>query len=116
MKRLLLLTTAFLFLFKVNAQDTIHVQAMTFGSAQDTFVVFPPDTFGIEKIIMNYKLRCPFAAPCGEWDYLTYTHLYKATGLWDSVSHQAPSYIVNGSSPDSFQYMYNPSYAYNSHF
>jgi hypothetical protein len=89
---------------------------MTFGSAQDTSVVFPPDTFGIEKIIMNYKLRCPFNGPCGEWDYLTYTHLYKPTGVWDSVSHSAPNFVVNGASPDSFQYMNNPSYSYDSHF
>jgi len=117
MKRILL-TSAILFLFSQNlkAQDTIHVQAMTFGSAQDTFIVFPPDTFGIEKIIMNYTLRCPYAAPCGEWDYLTYTHLYKPTGAWDSVSHIAPNFMVNGLSPDSFQYMNNPSYSYSNHF
>lgn len=99
-----------------SAQDTIHVQTMTFGSAQDTLVVFPPDTFGIAKIIMNYKLRCPYTVQCGEWDYLTYTHLYKPTGAWDSVSHIAPSYIVNGASPDSFQYMFSPSYQYSAHF
>ena len=117
MKRLLLiLNLSFLIFNSSRAQDTIHVQAMTFGSAQDTLVVFPPDTFGIEKIIMNYKLRCPFAVQCGEWDYLTYTHLYQPTGVWDSVSHIAPGYIINGTSPDSFQYMYNPSYAYNTHF
>ena len=92
------------------------MQAMTFGSAQDTFVVFPPDTFGIEKIIMNYTLHCPYTLPCGEWDYLTYTHLYKPTGVWDSVSHTAPNYVVNGLSPDSFQYMNNPSYTYSGHF
>ena len=108
----------FLFLssLTVKSQDTIHVQAMTFGSAQDTMVVFPPDTFGIEKIIMNYKLRCPYTIQCGEWDYLTYTFLYKPTGAWDSVSHVAPSYIVNGTSPDTFQYMNTPSYQYNTHF
>ena len=98
------------------AQDTIHVQAMTFGSAQDTLVVFPPDTFGIEKIIMNYTLRCPYSTQCGEWDYLTYTYLYKPTGVWDSVSHIVPSFVVNGASPDSFQYMNSPSYAYQTHF
>ncbi len=99
-----------------KAQDTIHVQTMTFGSAQDTMVVFPPDTFGIEKIIMNYKLRCPLTVQCGEWDYLTYTYLYKPTGMLDSVSHVYPGYVVNGASPDSFSYMNNPSYQYNTHF
>ena len=117
MKRfILILCTAISIFTTSSAQDTIHVQAMTFGSAQDTFVVFPPDTFGIEKIIMNYKLRCPYILPCGEWDYLTYTHLYKPTGVWDSVSHIAPSFIVNGASPDTFQYMNSPSYSYSNHF
>ena len=117
MKRLLLAFSAVLCLQSfVRAQDTIHVQTMTFGSAQDTIVVFPPDTFGIEKIIMNYKLRCPYTVQCGEWDYLTYTYLYQPTGLWDSVSHSVPSFIVNGSSPDSFPYMFNPSYSYQTHF
>jgi len=117
MKRILLALSFYLLILKpAVAQDTIHVQTMTFGSTQDTLVVFPPDTFSTEKIIMNYKLRCPYTVQCGEWDYLTYTYLYKPTGVWDSVSHVAPSYLVNGASPDSFQYMYNPSYSYNPHF
>jgi hypothetical protein len=102
--------------FSTHAQDTIHVQVMTYGSAQDTHVVFPPDTFGIEKIIMNYKLRCPYTTQCGEWDYLTYTYIYKPTGLYDSVMHIAPSYIVNGNSPDSLQLMLTPSWSYSGHF
>lgn len=92
------------------------MQAMTYGSSQDTFIVFPPDTFGIEKIIMNYKLRCPYTVQCGEWDYLTYTYLYKPTGLFDSVMHVVPNYIVNGTSPDSLPLMLSPSYSYSAHF
>ncbi len=99
-----------------KAQDTIHVQVMTFGSSQDTSVVFPPDTFGIEKIIMNYKLHCPDPVQCGEWDYLTYTYLYKPTGLFDSVMHIVPSYVVDGMSPDSIPLMLTPSYSYSAHF
>src|SRR3982751_5112719 len=107
MKKALLPVFIFYYLFSITlkAQDTIHVQVMTFGSAQDTSVVFPPDTFGIEKIIMNYTLRCPYTVQCGEWDYLTYTYLYKPTGRYDSVMHTAPSYVVNGSSPDSVPLM-----------
>jgi hypothetical protein len=102
--------------YSVKAQDTIRIQVMTYGSPQDTHVVFPPDTFGIEKIIMNYKLRCPFTSQCGEWDYLTYTNLFKPTGDYDSVMHVAPSYIVNGNSPDSLQLMLTPSWTYSTHF
>src|SRR5437764_14668590 len=101
---------------QTHAQDTIHVQVMTFGSAQDTLVVFPPDTFSTEKIIMNYTLRCPYTVQCGEWDYLTYTNLYKPTGRYDSVMHTAPSYVVNGTSPDSVPLMLSPSWSYSAHF
>jgi hypothetical protein len=100
----------------LQAQDTIRVQVMTFGSAQDTSVIFPPDTFPIQKIIMNYKLRCPYTAQCGEWDYLTYTNLYKPTGEYDSVMHIAPSYVVNSSSPNSLPLMLSPSWSYSAQF
>jgi hypothetical protein len=113
---LLFLILHFSFCIVLKAQDTIHVQVMTFGSSQDTFVVFPPDTFGVEKIIMNYKLHCPDPVQCGEWDYLTYTYLYKPTGLYDSVMHVAPSYVMNGLSPDSIPLMLTPSYSYSPHF
>jgi hypothetical protein len=105
----------FAFCISTRAQDTLHIQAMTFGSSQDTSIVFPPDTFGIEKIIMNYTLRCPYTVQCGEWDYLTYTYLYKPTGLYDSVMHVAPNYVVNGQSPDSVPLMLTPSYSYSPH-
>src|SRR3569832_989592 len=113
---LLVFILHFTFCISASAQDTIHVQVMTFGSAQDTQVVFPPDTFGIEKIIMNYTLRCPYSVQCGEWDYLTYTNLYKPTGRFDSVMHVVPSYIVNGGSPDSLPLMLSPSWSYSAHY
>ncbi len=65
---------------------------------------------------MNYQLRCPYTVQCGQWDYLTYAYLYKPLGILDSVSHLAPSYVVNGSSPDSFQYITSPSYSFHPHF
>ncbi len=66
--------------------DTITVQTFTNGSPQDAWFVFPSDTVRLEKILMQYKLKCnPAQNPaCGEWDYLTYTYLYKNTELLDS--------------------------------
>lgn len=94
------------------AGDTLRVQTFTFGSAQDSTFLFPSDTIRFEKILMNYKLRCnPTGNPlCGEWDYLTYTYLYDDTGVLDSTLYQAPSYVVNGSSPDSLPYNTTPSW------
>ena len=98
--------------------DTIHVQTFTFGSPQDAWFVFPSDTVRIEKIIMNYKLKCnPAQSPaCGEWDYLTYTYLYQHTGMMDSTLLSVPSYVVDGSSPDSLKFMRQPSWKYSPHF
>ena len=92
--------------------DTIHIQTFTFGSVQDAKFLFPSDTIPIEKILMHYKLRCPYTVQCGEWDYLTYTYLYDHTGNLDSNLLSAPSYIWNNSSPDSISFMNQPSWTY----
>ena len=102
--------------YHATAQDTIHVQCFFYGYSQDSSIVFPSDTVRFQKIIMNYKLRCPFTAQCGEWDYLAYTYLYQPTGKFDSVAHPVVSYIANGSSPDSIQFMTSPSFSYHPFF
>lgn len=103
--------------FNAHAQygDTIKVQTFTFGSPQDAWFVFPSDTIRFEKILMKYTLKCNSAMSpaCGEWDYLTYTYLYKHTGLLDSTRIIQPSYSYNGTSPDSIEYMNSPSYSFN---
>lgn len=72
---------------KAGPGDTTVVQVMTYGSAQDTTVLFPPASLSAYKVLMLYKLKCnPAQNPaCGEWDYLTYTYLYKGTGVNDST-------------------------------
>lgn len=95
--------------------DTINVQTFFFGSSQDSFFLFPPDTNRYEKILMHYKLKCnPANVPyqCGEWDYLTYSYLYDHTGTYDSTLQQQPTYTIEGNSPDSIQFMTSPSYTY----
>jgi hypothetical protein len=98
--------------------DTIHVQTFTFGSPQDAWFKFPSDSIRIEKVLMNYTLKCNSAQnpACGEWDYLTYTFLYEHTGKLDSNLLSAPSYIADGSSPDSLKFMKQPSWSYYPHF
>jgi hypothetical protein len=118
MKKFLLIALAFVSLqttsLVAQTGDTITVQTFTFGSPQDSWFVFPSDTVRFEKILMQYTLKCnPAQSPaCGEWDYLTYTYLYKKTGLLDSVLVNQPTYTVNGASPDSIQFMNTPSYSY----
>lgn len=117
MKRSFYLTFC-LFLFSIishaNPGDTVVVQTFNFGSPQDAWFVFPSDTVRFEKILMQYTLKCnPAQSPaCGEWDYLTYTYLYKNTGLLDSTLVHQPTYTVNGTTPANFSYMNTPSYSY----
>jgi hypothetical protein len=111
----LLFISIFLSCFaKANPGDTIVVQTFNFGSPQDAWFVFPSDTVRFEKILMQYTLKCnPAQTPaCGEWDYLTYTYLYKNTGLLDSTLIHQPTFTVNGATTSGFSYMNNPSYSY----
>jgi hypothetical protein len=99
---------------KAGPGDTIVVQAFTFGSPQDAWFVFPSDTTHFEKILMQYTLKCnPAQSPaCGEWDYLTYTYLYKPTGLTDSSVVHQPLFLVNGSVKDTLSYSNTPTWNY----
>jgi hypothetical protein len=110
---LLLALAGINYLYSQNG-DTITVQTFTFGSAQDAWFNFPPDTVRFEKILMQYTLKCnPAQNPaCGEWDYLTYTYLYDHTGLIDSSVVHQPVFLVNGSVVDTFNYVNSPTYAY----
>jgi hypothetical protein len=116
MKKILQLITLFFitqFAFAQNS-DTITVQTFTYGSPQDAWFVFPSDTVRLEKILMQYKLKCnPAQNPaCGEWDYLTYTYLYKNTGLLDSSAVNQPTFLVNGNTQNSVSFIQSPSYSY----
>ncbi len=99
-----------------QSNDTIVVQAFTYNTSRDSMIAFPSDTIQFEKILMRYQLRCPYAIQCGEWDYLSYTYAYQPTGVLDSVKHTAPSYIINGGSPDSLPYSNYPTYNYSTRF
>ncbi len=98
--------------------DTLVVQTFTYGSPQNQqWFQFPSDTLHVRKILMQYTLKCnpantPYA--CGEWDYLTYTYLYQHTHTFDSTLLNHANYEVNGATPDSFQYVTNPTYHYSS--
>src|SRR4051812_23096205 len=112
-----------IFLFSVNFSfanpgDTVVVQTFTNGSPQNAWFTFPSDTVRFEKILMKYTLKCnPAQTPaCGEWDYLTYTYLYKHTGLQDSTLINQPLFTVNGATPASCSWMNTPSYSYSNHW
>ncbi len=98
--------------------DTTTVQTFTFGSPLEGKFLFPGNTHHWSKILMDYTLKCnPAQNPaCGEWDYLTYTYLYKHTGKWDSTRYTHANYTINGETPDSLMYMNSVSLYYFPYF
>ncbi len=98
--------------------DTVTVQTFTFGSPQDAWFEFPPDTVRFEKIIMKYTLKCnPAQNPaCGEWDYQTSTTLYDYTGLQDSSVINQPVFRVNGNAPDTLYASYSQTFSTTGNF
>lgn len=97
-------------------KETITVQTLTYGSPHDALFLFPPDSVRFEKILMHYKLRCPFDGPCGEWDYLAYIYLYDKSGRIDSTRDTATNFSIDGTTPDSVSYMLSPSWRYVPYF
>ncbi|MFN8361290.1 MAG: peptide-N-glycosidase F-related protein [Candidatus Kapaibacterium sp.] len=57
--------------------DTIKVRPIEFLGNQKVWFVCPPKGVHYQKVLMNYKLRCPPGKPCGEWDYLYYVFITK---------------------------------------
>jgi hypothetical protein len=126
MRRICLLSTAILFLafffltpgVEAGPGDTTTIQTFTFGSKLENKFLFPDSTHRWGKILMYYTLKCnPDQSPaCGEWDYLTYTYLFRHTGKFDSTMYTLPNFTLWGSTPDSLMYMNTPSFGYKPYF
>jgi len=114
-KKLLFIPALFLSFIYANAQqDTIVVQTFTYGSPQDAWFEFPPDTVRFEKILMKYKVKCH--PPCGEWDYQTSTWVYQYTGLQDSSAVSQDVFFVGGQALESFAASLVPTYTHYGNF
>lgn len=69
--------------------DTIKVRPIEFLGNQRVWFKCPAPTEKYQKILMNYKLRCPPGKPCGEWDYLYYVFIAKPNNAKpDSAKHE----------------------------
>ena len=91
-----MLTLSFILLCNSNIygqRDTIVVQVFTFDDPSPEGwnqhytgkAMFPMGPLKFEKILMVRTLKCDSATrgdkyPCGEWDYLTHTLIYKPKG------------------------------------
>ncbi|MDP4231551.1 MAG: peptide-N-glycosidase F-related protein [Bacteroidota bacterium] len=106
----LLITCLSSILYAQSPRDTL--QTFTYGSPSQAKFLFPPLSEKFEKIVMHYKLRCPPGVQCGEWDYLMYVNLYDHTGKMDSVIDTVYSYRVNGLTPPTVSFDWNPTYSF----
>lgn len=92
-------------------QDTTWVQTLTFDdiTKRRGWYQFPDGTESYRKVLMYYTLKCDAATTqdgyaCGEWDYLTYSHVFDHTGLLDSNYVHHPHYLYGGANLDTFAY------------
>lgn len=122
MKNLYFLFFASFLILKLNAQDTVVVQTLTWDnparSGMFTFPNDPPETW--EKILMLYNMRCHDAAVgngfvgCYEWDYSCNTFITDNSRR-DSTRATAPSHVIsnfNNTPGAIFPYRSQPTYTY----
>ncbi|HRP01797.1 MAG TPA: peptide-N-glycosidase F-related protein [Candidatus Kapabacteria bacterium] len=84
--------------------DTTKVRTIDFQQRRLGWFNFPSlKPNNVERILMNYKLRCPPGKPCGEWDYLAYVYVSQ---------FYAVNFRVNNSFPTNYSCMYDTSWAY----
>ena len=100
----------------VAAQDTLHVQTLSFDSitTRRGWFQFPDTTHHYRKVLMHHTLKCDAATTqdqydCGEWDYLTYNFIHEHTGSLDSASLQHPWFMVGNTAPPNIETMDVPS-------
>src|SRR4051812_5857588 len=75
----------------------------------DSTYLFPPDSISYYKIMLRYELSCP-SMGCDIYDRIATLKVKNHTGRMDSTLTIAPSYRVNGTTPDSIQFMNDTSY------
>ncbi len=80
--------------------DTIKVATIKFGQPQRGWFLFPDSTKSFQKILMNYKIKCP----CGEWDYLAMVFVKQFF---------APNFRVDSTIKTEYSCMWDTSWDYN---
>ena len=90
--------------------DTLVVKTFSFDSISNRRAIFkfPTSDYTYGKILMYYTLKCDSATtadkyPCGEWDYTTYTRIYKQKSAAVKEKKQ-PSFRVGTASPKNYYY------------
>lgn len=79
--------------------DTIKIYTIRFGEPKFGWFDFPDTTKKFQKILMNYKIKCP----CGEWDYLAMVFVKQFF---------APSFRVDSAVVQEYSFMFDTSWNY----
>jgi hypothetical protein len=93
--------------------DTTTVQVhnnvdMTWYGHYKKWGEFPTDG-SFRKVLMHFDMGCA-SSGCSGWDYDVHILLRNRTNKLDSNLVLAPSYSLDGSSPDTIQFSYSPTY------
>ncbi|TAL69838.1 MAG: hypothetical protein EPN82_04240 [Bacteroidetes bacterium] len=79
--------------------DTLKIRTIEFGQTKYGKYIFPLKSERFERILMNYKLKCP----CGEWDYIANVFVEQ---------YYAPSFRINYRVQDTAGFMLDTSWNY----
>lgn len=83
--------------------DTIHVRTIEFQDRREGWYNFPDHRESFQRIMLHFTLRCPPGKQCGEWDYISKVFINRFF---------APSYQVDGKSPEQFSFMKDTSWSF----
>ena len=86
-------------MIKAADGDTLKMRTIEFAQTKYGKYIFPPKSERFEKILMNYKLRCP----CGGWDYIANVFV---------EHYYAPSFRFNYRTQDTARFMLDTSWIF----
>ena len=83
--------------------DTLKLRTIEFTQRREGWFDFPAGDKKFQRILMNFKLKCPPGKPCGEWDYISDVAVLK---------FYAVNFKLNGGFPNQASFMFDTSWNY----
>ncbi len=86
-----------------DAGDTLKVRTIEFQARRAGWFDMPTANNQFQRIMMNYKLKCPPGKPCGEWDYTAHVYVSKFFSV---------NFRVDKSFPEKISFMNDTSFTF----
>jgi hypothetical protein len=83
--------------------DTLKLRTIEFTQRREGWFNFPASDKKFQRILMNFKLRCPPGKICGRWDYIADVAVLK---------FYAVNFKLNGGFPNQASFMFDTSWNY----